>query len=102
MDNKYLLGMAERLTLATASRDWTAIAALDAELAAVLERLAHPEAWTSTQRRAVNYLRQAHREALRCCQQEMVLLDTRLTDMRANRDGWLAYAMNEEWQENTQ
>lgn len=89
-----MLVLAQRLKRAGAEHDWAGLAKLDGELAMVLPALAARGLFDPAESLAVQELREAHRFALDCCAREAALLDERMAQMRANREGWMAYAMS--------
>jgi hypothetical protein len=98
MDRKTeLVQLTDRLNRAAAEQDWTAMGAVDREIATLLSRLATPSlaVWAPAERQALRTLREAHRAAYERCERESTLLDERLADLCAHKDGWIAYALNE-------
>ncbi|WKB54109.1 hypothetical protein [Eleftheria terrae] len=94
-----LLGLAGRLSHAAASRDWAALAQADAELQALAPQLARREDWSSAELRAFAVLQHAHQHARERCACEAERIDARLAELRSSKDGWLAYALNEDSEE---
>lgn len=95
----HLLTMTYRLSQAAVERDWEELARADSELTALLPRLARYGAWSVSEQKALEGLREAHCEALACCVKESSLLDARLAEMCAHKEAWLAYSLNADWQE---
>lgn len=91
--------MARRLAAAATDKDWHTLAGLDRQLAANLPALAAAGPWTGVERSALDALHAAHLAASRECAAEAEGLARRLAELRETRDGWLAYAMNEDWTE---
>ncbi|HEY4066958.1 MAG TPA: hypothetical protein VGM74_08705 [Burkholderiaceae bacterium] len=90
-----LVELAQRLNAASAADDWSALAAIDRDLAAALPRSAGRGPGTAGERAAWTSLRQAHRSAQQRCGRESALLGERLSALRTNKEGWLAYAVQE-------
>lgn len=86
------IDLARRLRRAMRAADWSALAALDREVAQALRST--PRLLPSQERAALADLQRAHREARERCAQEAARLDTALSQMRQHRDGWMAYAMS--------
>jgi len=86
--------MAPRLRRAIAAKDWTALAALDRELACLLRRLAASKALSKADRRALEQVRQAHAEGQAVCARELDLSAERLAVAHERKGGWMAYALN--------
>lgn len=94
--------LAQRLHDAAATGDWQALAAADQELAALLSRMATPAALatlTPAERTALQSLDQAHRQARGHCTAAGERLAQTMADLQANKDGWLAYALNSDLNE---
>jgi hypothetical protein len=91
-----LLSLAYQLGQAAVERDWGAVARVDADIAALLPRLATLGAWAANEARALATLRETHRVALEYCEREAADLDARLANMCAHKDGWFAYAMEDD------
>ncbi|HTD04164.1 hypothetical protein [Undibacterium sp.] len=89
-----LLNMAARLKAAAEAKDWQALDLADKELAASLPRLAASAAWTVAERASLLNLRAIHNEAYQRCTVESARLTKHLSDMQANKEGWIAYALN--------
>ena len=89
-----------QLTRMSADGDWRALRKLDSEIATLLQRFARVTL-SENERRALGELRRAHDEAFARCEQSATALKARLADMRANRDGWIAYAIANELQEDS-
>jgi len=94
-----LLRMARRLAAAAADKDWDTLGRIDRELAATLPQLAARGAWSTAEQRALDELQRAHDAARADCVRETAEAGRRLSQMRESKEGWMAYAMNEEWQE---
>lgn len=88
-----LLALASRLSVAGTAGDWPALAAANAALAPALAMLAAQGAWSGEERCALAALRAAHQQASLECSQEKQRLGSKLEEMQANQEGWLAYAL---------
>lgn len=91
--------MTRRLHAAAQGKDWQALAGLDQQLASSLPVLAAEGPWTDAERRALEALYAEHLSASRQCALEAEAMAQRLDALRASKDGWLAYAINEDWAE---
>ena len=83
-----------RLQDQAASHDWQALEATDRELAEVLPKLAALGDWSAEERVALGDLNLAHREARNQCAAASDALQRSMTELQANKDGWLAYALH--------
>lgn len=94
MDRRTRLSdLARRLRRAASAADWSALAAIDRELARVLRGTSRP--LSPHERAALEDLRRAHSEARERCAHETARIDEVLLQMRLHRDGWMAYAMSD-------
>jgi len=89
-----LLQLAQKLSAATASSDWKALAAIDALVAGTLPALAAQGSWSPAERAALAALRSQHRAALAKVGAATDELDTHLQNMQNNREGFIAYALD--------
>jgi len=89
-----LLQMAQKMSAAIATEDWKALAAINTLMASALPAMARQGAWSAGERAALAALRQLHQEALARCERATTELGQRLKDMQQNKEGWLAYALN--------
>lgn len=97
MDRENLIRtLTRRLAWAAQERDWNQLALIDDRLNNELPSLKGQEDWTPAEHRALEGLRLAHRQARECCSTELALLQKLMNEMRANRDGLLAYAQSHE------
>ncbi|HEY4367427.1 MAG TPA: hypothetical protein VGN07_09375 [Steroidobacteraceae bacterium] len=87
-----------QLARLAADPDWRALAGIDRDIALVLQRLSQQEQWTPTELVALRKLRTAHEAARERCVQESTRVEAKLTQMRTHKDGWMAYAMNNEFE----
>lgn len=88
--------MTLQLSRLSADGDWGALAQFDRELAAQLQLLSKRQQWTQEERMALDRLRRAHDAARERCEREFARVDTQLSQMRAHKEGWMAYAMSNE------
>ena len=95
-----LLQMAKKINAAVAAEDWKLLAAVNTLVAATLPQMAAQGAWSVAERAALAALRQVHQEAARRCDLATEDLGRRLHEMQANKEGWLAYALDSEHAEN--
>ncbi|MFT4173478.1 MAG: hypothetical protein QM639_13015 [Rhodocyclaceae bacterium] len=91
-----LLNLAYQLGQAAVERDWSTVARVDADIAAMLPRLAALGAWAHNEARALATLRETHRVALEYCEREAAEVDARMAALCTHRDGWAAYAMEDD------
>ncbi|MFL6675553.1 MAG: hypothetical protein ACJ8LG_19935 [Massilia sp.] len=81
---------------AAAERDWDRLGAGTRALAPQLARLGAGGPWNGAERRALAQLRDAHDLAAATCATAVEALARRLDEMRANKEGWIAYALDNE------
>jgi hypothetical protein len=91
-----LLQMAQKMSAAIASGDWKMLAAINTLMATALPQMAAQGPWSAAERAALSALRQMHDEAVKRCDLATQDLGRRLHDMQANKEGWLAYALESE------
>lgn len=91
-----LLALAQKMRAAVAAEDWKVLSSLNTLLAKTLPSLAAQGQWNAGEQAALLALRQAHGEAVRHCERATADLAARLNDMQANKEGWLAYALDSE------
>lgn len=89
-----LLRLTAELSGAGAGADWERLSIAARLLGPQLSTLAAEGPWSAAERSALALLRAAHTEAMAACEQALGLLATRLDEMRANKDGWIAYALD--------
>ncbi|QGZ38435.1 hypothetical protein IP92_01242 [Pseudoduganella flava] len=89
-----LLRMAQRIAAATAASDWKALAAQNTLMASSLPAMAAQGKWTPAERAALAALRQQHREAVLRVGAASTELGKHLQQMNMNKEGWLAYALD--------
>lgn len=95
-----LLQMAKKMSAAVAAEDWKLLAALNTLVASTLPQMAAQGTWSGAERAALSALHQMHQEAVKRCNLATEDLGRRLHDMQANKEGWLAYAIDSEQAEN--
>ena len=91
-----LLQLAQKISTASATDDWQALAAADCMMASSLPAMATQGQWTSSEHAALVKLRNIHSAAYNHCTQVAVRLDEHLSGIQANKEGWIAYALNSE------
>lgn len=94
-----LLNLADGLSRAAAKRDWEALAQVDGLVATGLAQMAAQGPLTPGERRALEKLRGAHRDAYQHCARELGLVRDQMEEMRASHAGWCAYAESGELEE---
>ena len=89
--------LARRLDAATLASDWTTVAVLDRHVASLLRSIGH-QPLSAQEDAALARLLHAHRQARERCAFASERMAAQLSEMRSNKDGWLAYAVsNDEW-----
>jgi hypothetical protein len=91
-----LLRMGEALRGAAAAADWALLGEHVDVLAPQLRALAARGPWNAGERQAVARLRAAHDMAFEAAAAASGELAARLEQLRSNKDGWIAYAMDSE------
>ncbi|WP_332856671.1 hypothetical protein [Duganella sp. S19_KUP01_CR8] len=91
-----LLQMAQKMSAAVAAQDWKMLAAMNTLMTTALPQMAAQGQWSSSERAALAALRQIHEQAVRACDTAAGDLERRLHEMQANKEGWLAYALDSE------
>lgn len=93
MDKRAQLSdVTRRLRNAAQAADWSAVGAIDREIAHLLRWMQRTE--STEERAALEELRKAHADARARCDREAARIDEALVHMRTHRDGWMAYAMS--------
>lgn len=95
-----LLQMTQKMSAAIASSDWKMLAAMNTLMATALPQMAAQGKWSSPELAALSALRQMHQEAVKRCNQATEELGSRMQEMQANREGFVAYALESETAEN--
>lgn len=85
--------LSAQLTSATAQRDWDRLGVAARALPAVLRELAAQGPLRAAEQDALAQLRRAHEEAEAACANAAGELGPRLDEMRRNKQGWIAYAL---------
>lgn len=89
--------MTVRLGNATRCQDWEAMHALDTELAGLLATVSADQGWSPELNRAMVALRGAHLQAMLQCAMASEEMAARLSSTLSNKEGWMAYAANSDW-----
>ncbi|MEV4777961.1 hypothetical protein MRBLMU1_000470 [Burkholderia sp. LMU1-1-1.1] len=95
-----LVQMAKKMNAAIAAEDWKLLAAMNTLVEATLPQMAAQGKWSGAERAALSALHEMHQEAVRRCDLATEDLGRRLNEMQANKEGWLAYALDSEQAEN--
>jgi hypothetical protein len=90
-----ILRVADSLRSAADGAAWEQLAQMTRTLAPQLDALAAGGPLSSAERSALQRLREAHDHAAAAVAAAADALKHRMDDMRANKDGWIAYAMQE-------
>lgn len=88
-----ILRVADSLRSAADGAAWEQLAQMTRALAPQLDALAARGPLTGAERAALQRLREAHDHAAEAVDAAARSLKTRMDDMRDNKDGWIAYAM---------
>ncbi|SHN10395.1 hypothetical protein SAMN05192549_104324 [Duganella sacchari] len=91
-----LLQMTQKMSAAIASEDWKTLAAINTLMVATLPQLVAQGPLSAAERAALSALHQMHNEAVRRCNLATDALGRKLQEMQANKEGWLAYALDSE------
>ncbi|MYM76035.1 hypothetical protein GTP56_28120 [Duganella sp. FT134W] len=91
-----LLQLTQKMSAAIAAEDWRALTAINTMLATTLPQMAAQGSWSSAERAALSALRQMHNEAVKRCDLATDALGSKLQQMQATQEGWLAYALESE------
>jgi len=89
-----LLALGQKMNAAIAADDWKMLAAINTLMATTLPAMAQQGSWTPPERAALGALRLLHEQAIVRCEQSAGALNAHLHSMRANKEGWLAYAVD--------
>lgn len=90
---RQLSDLSLQLSRSAADGDWRAVSELDRRIAAMLRKLAKQPLTTSEAER-LDELRRAHEIARGQCEREWAIVERRLTELRERKEGWMAYALN--------
>jgi len=88
-----LLRIAESLRSAADGAAWEQLGQMTRALAPQLDALAANGPMSQTERAALQRLREAHDHAAQAVAAAAASLSSRMDEMRANKDGWIAYAL---------
>jgi hypothetical protein len=77
-----------------AAGDWERLGVLTRALGPRLSTLGAAGHWNAAERGALSQLRAAHDQASLACAKALCELEQRLGDMQANKEGWIAYALD--------
>lgn len=91
-----LLQLGQKMSAATNASDWKALAAINTLMASSLPAMAAQGPWTPAERAALASLRDLHNQAILRARNASDELGKHLAEMQANKEGWLAYALNSE------
>jgi hypothetical protein len=91
-----LARLGDALQAAAARADWDGLGEQSRALFPALRALAAQGPWTAGERAALERVRVQHDAAARDVAAAARALEPRLEEMRANKDGWIAYAMHSE------
>lgn len=95
-----LLQMTQKMSAAIAAADWKTLAAINTLMATALPQMAAQGKWSGAELAALSALRQMHEQAVKRCNLATDELGRRLQEMQANREGFVAYALESETAEN--
>jgi hypothetical protein len=91
-----LAQLGDALQAAAARADWDRLGEQARALFPALHALAAQGPWTGVERATLERVRAQHDAAARDVAAAARALEPRLEEMRANKDGWIAYAMHSE------
>jgi hypothetical protein len=91
-----LARMGDALQAAAARSDWDRLGEHARALLPALRTLAAHGPWTASERAALERVVALHDAAAQGVAHAARVLESRLEEMRANKDGWIAYAMYSE------
>jgi len=91
-----LLAIGDAIESAAADADWHRLGEHARALAPALQALAARGPWNGAERAALQRLRGQHDAAAAGAARAADAIEARLDTMRANQEGWLAYAMHNE------
>jgi hypothetical protein len=90
---KHVQQLRAALADAGAQRDWDRLGVFARALAPRLAAMAAAGPWNAAELAALAQLRAAHEQAALACNEALGALGQNLDDMRANKEGWIAYAL---------
>ncbi|WP_075794948.1 hypothetical protein [Massilia putida] len=88
-----LVQLGDALQAAAARADWDRLGEQARALIPALRALAEHGPWNATERTALEQVRARHSAAAAAAAVAARALESRLDEMRANKEGWIAYAM---------
>ncbi|MCS0582403.1 hypothetical protein NX784_12450 [Massilia pinisoli] len=91
-----LAQLGDAMQAAAARADWDRLATQVRALMPALRALAEQGPWNAAERTALERVRAQHTAAATAAAAAGRALASRLEDMRANKEGWVAYAMYSE------
>ena len=91
-----LMSIARNLLSASQRGDWSLLESVDRQLAELLTRRTEWGQWSQQEMMALAAVQRAHEQARERCVTESQAMQARLGQMREQKAGWLAYAMNGE------
>ncbi len=91
-----LLQLGQKMSAALDASDWRALSALNTMMASALPQMAAQGNWAAAELAALSTLRQLHEQAVQRCDKTTSDLAQQLNEMQANKEGWLAYALDSE------
>lgn len=91
-----LVRLANKLRAALAADDWQALAAINVSMAAALPAMAGQAPWSPAEQAALATLQQLHQQAAVRCDAAVADMSKRLQAMQTNKEGWIAYALNDD------
>lgn len=91
-----LMSIARNLLNASQRGDWTLLDSVDRQLADLLTRRTEWGQWSQQEMMALATVQRAHEQARERCVIETQAMNARLNQIREQKAGWLAYAVNGE------
>ncbi|WBS00822.1 hypothetical protein OU994_21280 [Pseudoduganella sp. SL102] len=89
--------LAQDVAAAAAAAEWKALAALNIQLSAALPAMAAQGPWSPAERAALAALREQHRQAVQKVGAASADLGKQLQQMNTHKEGWLAYALDNDF-----
>lgn len=96
--------LTQQLREAALAHHWSALTVLDQDLASLLHEMSQASdlrPLNEAERLALLRLHRAHELARECCTRELTQTNLRMNAMHQQRDGWMAYAANSDWKDDT-
>lgn len=91
-----LMSIARNLLNASQRGDWTLLQSVDRQLSELLVRRTEWGQWSQQEMMALATVQRAHEQARERCVAETEAMRTRLGQIRQQKAGWMAYAVNGE------